>query len=163
MLSIAVHYHTPSITVDEPSIGVHCHQSVHCCPANTPSIAVESIAVSPSRRQLPSIAIHRPSPLSRRCIVHFCPCHQAVYCRRIAVAPSTVTVHCRPAAITDVVSIAVALSIAVEPSIAVAPSIAVSHPAGCCVTSPHTNASRPLVEEFPCGMFNIFLMRDTIL
>jgi hypothetical protein len=154
--SIAIHCHPPSIAVDEPSIGVHCHQSVHCCPANTPSIAVESITVeSPSRRQLPSIAIHRPSPLSRRCIVLCCPCHQAVYRRRIAVAPSTI--HCRPASITDVLLIAVALSIAVEPS------IAVSHPAGCCVASRHTNASRPPVEEFPCGMFNLFLMRGTIL
>jgi hypothetical protein len=60
-------------------------------------------------------------------------------------------------------SIAVALSIAVEPSIAVVPSIAISHPAGCCITSQQTNASRPPVEEFPCGMFNLFLMRGTIL
>ena len=160
--SIAVHCHPPSIAVDEPSIGVHCHQSVHCCPANTPSIAVESIAVeSPARRQLPSIAIHRPSPLSRRCIFHCCPCHQAVYRRRIAVAPSIV--HCRPASITEVLSIAVALSIAIEPYIAIAPSIAVSHPAGCCVASRHVNASCPPVEEFLCGMFNLFLMRGTIL
>jgi len=134
----------------------------HCCPANTPSIAIESIAVeSPSRRQLPSIAIRYPSLLSCRCIVHCCPCHQAVYRRQIAVAPSTV--HCRPASITNVLSIAVALSITVEPSIAVTPSITVSHPAGCCVASRHTNASHPPVEEFPCGMFNLFLMRGTIL
>jgi hypothetical protein len=160
--SIAVHCHPPSIAVNEPSIGVHCHQSFHCCPANTPPIAVKSIAVvSPPRRQLPSIAIRRPLPLSRRCIVHCCPCHQAVYRRQIAVAPSTI--HCRPASITNVLSIAVALSIAIEPSITVAPSIAVSYTAGCCVASRHVNASRPPVEEFPCGMFNLFLMRGTIL
>jgi hypothetical protein len=110
---------------------------------------------------LPSIAIHRPSPLSRRCIVHCCPCHQAVYPRQIAVAPSTV--HCRPASITEVLSIAGALSIAVEPYIAIAPSIDVSHPAGCCVASRHANTSHPPVEEFPCGMFNLFLMGGTIL
>jgi hypothetical protein len=161
--SIAVHCHPPSIAVHEPSIGVYCHQSIHCCPVVTPSITVKSIAVeSPLRHQLPSIAIHRPSPLSRRCIIHCCTCHRAVYRRRIAIAPSTV--HRLPAAsITDVLSIAVALSIAVEPSIAVAPSIAVSHPVGCCVASCHANASRPPVEEFPCGMFNLFLMRGTIL
>ncbi len=162
--SIAVHCHPPFIAVDEPSIGVHCHQSVHCCPANTLSIAVESIAAeSPSRRQLPSIVIHRPSLFSRRCIVHCCPCHQhqAVYRRRIVIAPSTV--HCRPASLTNVLSIAATLSIAVELSIAVAPSIAVSHPAGCCVAAQHANTSHPPVEELPCGMFNLFLMRGTIL
>jgi len=154
----------PSIAINELSIGNHCHQSVHCCPANTPSIAVESIAVeSPSRRQLPSIAIRRPLPLSRRCIVYCCPCHQAVYRRRIAVAPTTVHRPLPTASITDMLSIAVALSIAVEPSIAVVPSITVSHPAGCCVASRHANASCPPVEEFPCGMFNLFLMRGTIL
>ena len=83
------------------------------------------------------------------------------YCRRIAVALSTV--QRRPASITDVLSIAVALSIAVEPSITVAPSITVSHLAGCCVASCHTDASRPPVQEFPYGMFNFFLMRGTIL
>jgi hypothetical protein len=153
-----------SIAVNEPSIAVHCRQSVHCCPpvAATPYISVESIAVkSPSRRLLPSIAIHRPSPLSRRCIVHCSPRHQAVYRRRIAVAPSTV--HRRSASITDVLSIAVALTIAVEPSIAIAPSIAVSHLASCCVASRHADASRPPVQEFPHGMFNLFLMCGTIL
>jgi hypothetical protein len=160
--SIAVHCHPPSIAVDVPSIGIHCHQSVHCSLAVTSSIAVESIAIeSPSCHPLPSITIHRPSPLSRRCIVHCCPCHQAVYRHRIAVAPSTN--HCRPASITNVLSIAVALSITVEPSITVAPSIAVFHSAGCCVASRHTDASRPPVEEFPCGMFNLFLMCGTIL
>ena len=104
--------------------------------------------------------IHRPSPLSRH-LVHCCPPDWAVYCRQIAIASSTV--HRRPASITEVLSIAVALSIAIEPYIAIAPSIAVSHPAGCCVASRHINASRPPVEEFPCGMFNLFLMRGTIL
>jgi len=48
-------------------------------------------------------------------------------------------------------------------SIAVALSIAVSHLAGCCVSSRHADASYPPVQEFPHGMFNLFLMRDTIL
>jgi hypothetical protein len=62
-----------------------------------------------------------------------------------------------------VLSIAVALSIAIEPSIAIAPSIAISHPAGCCVTSCHADASRPPVQEFLHGMFNLILMCGTIL
>jgi len=153
MPSIAVHCHPPSIAVDEPSIGVHCRQSVYCSPAVTPSITVKSIAIeSPSRRPLPSIAIHRPSPLSCRRIVHCCPRHRAVYCRQIAVTPSTN--HRRPASITNVLTIAVALSIAVKPSIAIASSFAVFHPAGCCIASRHAKASQPPVKEFPCGMFN---------
>jgi hypothetical protein len=63
----------------------------------------------------------------------------------LAVKPLLSTVHHRP------VSIAVALS------------IAVSHPAGCCVSSRHTDASCPPVQDFPHDMFNLFLMRDTIL
>ncbi len=127
-----------------------------------PSIAVEPIAVElPLRSPLPSIAIHRPSPLSSHCIVHCCPLHREVYRRQIAVAPSTV--HHRPASITDVLSIAVTLSITIELFIAIAPSIAISHKAGCCVASRHADASHPLVEEFPCGMFNLFLICGTII
>jgi hypothetical protein len=64
----------------------------------------------------------------------------------LTVEPLLSTIHHRP------VSIAIALS------------IAVSHPAGCCVSSRHADASCPPVEEFPYGMlFNLFLMRDTIL
>jgi hypothetical protein len=48
-------------------------------------------------------------------------------------------------------------------SIAVALSIAVSHPAGCCISSCHADASCPPVQDFLHGMFNLFLMRDTIL
>jgi hypothetical protein len=153
----AVHHH-------QVAIAVHCRQSIQCYPpvAVTPSNAVESIAVKlPARRPLQSIAIHRPSPLSCRCIIHCCPCHQAVYYRRIAIVPSTA--HRRPASITYILSIAVALSIAVKPSIAVAPSTAFSHPAGCCVTSCHADASHPPVQEFSQGMFNLFLMCGTIL
>ena len=110
-----------------------------------------------SRRQLPSIAVHRPSPLSHLCIVHCCPYH-AIYRCRIAVASSTI--HRRPASITNVLSIAAVLSIAVKWTIAVAPSIAVSYPAGCCVASRHANASSPPVQEFSYGsMFNLFLMQ----
>jgi hypothetical protein len=108
-----------------------------------------------------SIAIHRPSPLSRCCIVHCCLRHRAVYRRRIAVAPSTI--HCRPASITDVLSIAVALSIAVKLFIAVVPSIAIYHLAGCCIASCHTDILCPSVQEFLNGTFNLFLMRGTIL
>jgi hypothetical protein len=79
----------------------------------------------------------------------------------LAIEPSIAVDH-RPASITDVLSIAAALSISVKPSIAVLPSIAVSHLPGCCVDSCHADASRPPVEEFPYGMFNIFLMRGTI-
>jgi hypothetical protein len=133
---------------------LHCplpsrsHRAIHClCPVPSiafkfpsrrpsPFIAVESIAVAlPLRRPLPC-----PSPLScHHCAVHCCPCRQAVYRRRIAVAPSTI--HCQPASIAIALSIAVKPSIAVKLSIAVAPSITVSHPAGCCVASRHTDAS----------------------
>ena len=47
-------------------------------------------------------------------------------------------------------------------SIAVALSIDVSHLADCCVSSRHADASYPPVQECPHGMFNLFLMRDTI-
>ena len=49
-------------------------------------------------------------------------------------------------------------------SIAIVLSIAVSHPAGRCVSSRHADAdaSCPPLQEFPQGMFNLFLMRDTI-
>jgi len=60
----------------------------------------------------------------------------------LTVEPLLSTIYHRP------VSIAVALSI---------------NPAGCCVSSRHANASCPPVQEFPHGMFNLFLMRDTIL
>ncbi len=139
---------------------MHCplplrsHCTVHyLCPAPSiafkspshrplPFIAVKSIAVaSPSRRPLPC-----PSPLScHHCAVHCCSCHRAIYCRQIAVAPSTV--HRQPASIAIALSIAVEPSIAVKPSIAVAPSISVSHPAGCCAPSRHTNASHSEVNK----------------
>ncbi len=142
---------TSSLALELP---LHCplpsrsHRAVHClCPTPSiafklpprgpsPFIAVESIAVAlPSRGPLPC-----PLPLSCcHCTVHCCPCHRAVYRRRIAVALSTV--HRQPASIAIALSIAVEPFIAFKPSIAVAPSIAVSRPAGCCVASPHTNAS----------------------
>ena len=38
-----------------------------------------------------------------------------------------------------------------------------SHQDGFCVASGHVDASRPLVQEDPHGMFNLFLMNGTIL
>jgi len=63
----------------------------------------------------------------------------------LAVKPLLSTIHHRP------VSIAVALS------------IDVSHPAGCCVSFRHADTSCLSVQEFRHGMFDLFLMRDTIL
>lgn len=110
--SIAVAPRRPSLSRRQPLpyIAIHCRQSIHYC----------QVAVAPS------IAVHYPSPLRCHCAVHCCPLHRAIFCHRIANAPSTI--HCGPASITVALSIAATLSIAVRPSISVAPSIS-----DCCL------------------------------
>ncbi len=127
-----------------PTLPSHLHRS-------SSPITVDS----PSHRPLMSScsrAVHRhPSP---PITVH----RHAVHHRQVAIAPS-LSVHHHCLAVKPLLS-----TVHHRPvSIAVTLSIAVSHPAGCCVSSRHADASCPPIQDFPHGMFNLFLMRDTIL
>jgi hypothetical protein len=129
-----------SITVESPFI------AIHCCP---PSIAIHRC---PIHYHLPSIAIHRRGVVFAPSIAVLV-IEPSIVCR-IAITPSTVQLP-----------IVVTLSIVIETSIPVAFSITLSCPTGCgCRTSSHlVNASCPPVQEFPHGVFNLFLMHGTIL
>ena len=139
----------PSITVKEPSMLAVNLSTAFKSPSLRPllSVAVES---PPCLSLSPSIAVHHhcdrsrsPSSLRLRCPSLYCRLHR---CQgALTVKRLLSTVHHRPVAIV------------------VALSIAVSHPAGCCVSSRHADASCPPVQDFPHGMFNLFLMHNTIL